>query len=370
MRRRVRDLRPSRVGPAVSAAILVARLSAGRRRDAGISGGRCPLCEPERYILRGVIAADVVQLLELEAPGTWKAACAVRIAPASLDAIDDAELEATLRMIESLLAATAAVAGGDGERCGSMGTQGRWAAARRSAMIETLYRPLQDINAGRYDSSYAALAPNLEVWSLTGIAENAAFAAYQAQLAATTEQLATFYTTHYGWALEQARPVAREALQGAVAAGMGFDHIARSIALSRGSCAPPSSKASRSRSIRSIPIEAATIDGIEFTAFAGRETLLSSAVRHPAALQYLLERGGDPDRGNAFGKTPLMYAAQYNELEAARILLDHGADPNAATIRPYDRCTYPLSRTNVTALHYAARYAAPELIELLVEEAP
>ncbi len=95
--------------------------------------------------------------------------------------------------------------------------------------------------------------------------------------------------------------------------------------------------------------------------------IASVAVGYPEALEDLLRRGANPNQANAFGKTPLMYAAQYDQIESARILLRHGANPNAQTINPSDDCNFTLSRFGVTPLHYAARYGSAEMIRLLVE---
>jgi tetratricopeptide (TPR) repeat protein len=61
-----------------------------------------------------------------------------------------------------------------------------------------------------------------------------------------------------------------------------------------------------------------------------------------------------------------MYAAQYDQLESARLLLERGADPNAITLTPSDSCFYTLKTTSVTPLHYAVRYASRPVIELLI----
>ena len=98
-----------------------------------------------------------------------------------------------------------------------------------------------------------------------------------------------------------------------------------------------------------------------------RESILNIAINYPEALGYLVQYGISPDRQNDFGKTPLMYAAQYNQVESAKLLLAHGANVNASTVRPSDTCYYTLSTFNMTPLHYAVRYASPELIELLLD---
>ena len=67
------------------------------------------------------------------------------------------------------------------------------------------------------------------------------------------------------------------------------------------------------------------------------------------------------------GMTPLMYAAQYNEIESAKLLIQYGANPNATTTMPNGRCYYTLTTTNMTPLHYAARYSSEEMIDLLLD---
>ena len=98
----------------------------------------------------------------------------------------------------------------------------------------------------------------------------------------------------------------------------------------------------------------------------GSESLLDIAVAYPVALRWLLAQGLDPNQPNGFGKTPLMYAAQYNQAESAALLLDAGADPNAGTVWPQSTCYYALETANMTPLHYAVRYASTSLVRTLL----
>lgn len=113
-------------------------------------------------------------------------------------------------------------------------------------------------------------------------------------------------------------------------------------------------------------IKTQQLDKVESNGFA-YDSLLVAAIGYPEALRYLLEQGLDPNQQNEFGKTPLMYAAQNNQLESVALLLSKKADPNLSTIIPQDTCNYTLSKSGMRALHYAVRYASPEVIKLLIE---
>lgn len=58
---------------------------------------------------------------------------------------------------------------------------------------------------------------------------------------------------------------------------------------------------------------------------------LMAALRTPANVRILLDAGFDVNQANAWGKTPLMAAAQLNALESARLLLANGADVHRQT---------------------------------------
>ena len=94
--------------------------------------------------------------------------------------------------------------------------------------------------------------------------------------------------------------------------------------------------------------------------------VLHFAVLKPAAIRPLIASGYSVDAANAFGKTALMYAAQYNSGRALDALLESGAKTGLATRRPRDTCGYSLAVENVTALHYAVRYASHAVIKKLI----
>lgn len=86
----------------------------------------------------------------------------------------------------------------------------------------------------------------------------------------------------------------------------------------------------------------------------------------PEIVQFLIEKGISANVKNNFNKTPLMHAAQQNSIESAKVLLANNADLNAFTVIPQDECYYRITKSKMTALHYAVRYASPEFIKLLL----
>lgn len=103
---------------------------------------------------------------------------------------------------------------------------------------------------------------------------------------------------------------------------------------------------------------------------AGGETSLMAAVEAPSTIALLLQAGADPNEGNAWHKTALMLAAQLDQPDSVRALLDGGARPEAATIAlTQDEGGIPMIQIhtgNRTALMYAAANAHPAVIKLLL----
>ena len=95
--------------------------------------------------------------------------------------------------------------------------------------------------------------------------------------------------------------------------------------------------------------------------------VLPNALALPLVLDYLIAEGAELDHGNAFNKTALMFAAHFDLLEAAEILLDAGADPNRQTRMLGYSCPYIILVGERTALFYAAEKASADMIRLLIE---
>jgi ankyrin repeat protein len=85
------------------------------------------------------------------------------------------------------------------------------------------------------------------------------------------------------------------------------------------------------------------------------EPLLFQAIRRgdSTLVASLLRQGTPADLRGENGTTPLLFAARYRNAECLKLLLDHGADPNAA------------SEEGVTALQWGA--GSLEVVRLLLE---
>ena len=315
-----------------------------------------------RYVA-GLVEGHL-QVYRIVSPVRWHVSCDVALQPDRLLDSPDAAIRSVLETLRAFKRAIDGLTRGAGS-CGTMRTAGRWSRNQQEALYVSLDRPwalqattAKDIGYVSENSwgDYSRIREQLKTWSLGGLLEHQAHEEYIAKLAQATEDVARFYVVKFGWPAPQARQIAAGALTTAVSVGMGF-YMYEPF--------PVEQTELRRALLTDQPISA--IQAMPLTGIP-LDTLLDSAVKHPEALRYLLDHGANPDWTNDFGKTALMYAAQYNQRESAAILLAHGADPNAATIEPWDRCYYTLSTTGMTPLHYAVRYGSRSLIELLLAE--
>lgn len=113
----------------------------------------------------------------------------------------------------------------------------------------------------------------------------------------------------------------------------------------------------------------------------GLEPLIHMAVLNPDVLPLLwelfpqkidnaasLDIEVDPNMPNVFGKTPLMVAAQQNQVKAAKLLLDHGASVERSTFRKLlSAGEREMAYDARTALMYAAARGSLEMIRLLLD---
>jgi tetratricopeptide (TPR) repeat protein len=303
-----------------------------------------------------VIVNEQLQLYTLTADATWDSICKVDVQPRDIASRSDNELRAALQSVHDLQATISPLRQEAGD-CGSLKAHDRGHRYMRDAFQRALYRPWT------LQASSGVPADSLAGWSVVGIDEYASLAKFRAQLPVTIDQLTRFYTHRFGWSQKDAAIAAENAVAGAVADSFAFS----SVSLFSDGSVPVRRAILENRPVAELEALNWQPKKSEWPSWAELDSPLNIAVNHPAALRWLLSKQLDPNQTNVFGKTPLMYAAQHNALEAVRILLEHGADPNAATIFPDDTCTYTLWRANVTALHYAVRYGSTEIVQALLD---
>jgi hypothetical protein len=104
------------------------------------------------------------------------------------------------------------------------------------------------------------------------------------------------------------------------------------------------------------------------------ESFHQSAPKYPEALELIIKKFPTiVNSQNVFGKTALMYAAQYGNLKSAEILIKNHADINLATTdyrsakNYYGDYSLNISVFGRTPLIYAAWQGKPEMVELLVK---
>lgn len=101
------------------------------------------------------------------------------------------------------------------------------------------------------------------------------------------------------------------------------------------------------------------------------DNALMSSVKRLDIMKLLIEKGANVNAQNKFGKTALMYAIQYGNLDAVKMLVEHKADVNLATfenVDGYETCEYDLAAKKRTPLMYAAWHANDEVVKYLLSK--
>ena len=97
------------------------------------------------------------------------------------------------------------------------------------------------------------------------------------------------------------------------------------------------------------------------------DTALMNAVKRIDLLKLLLDKGTDVNAQNSFGKTALMYAIQYGNIDSVKMLVENKANVNLATFTSdLSNCAHELSAGNRTPLMYAAWHASDEVVKYLL----
>ncbi|MFT7561138.1 MAG: ankyrin repeat protein [Flavobacteriales bacterium] len=257
---------------------------------------------------------------------------------------------------------------GGGGNCGTLNSPARARGAMDDAFESMIYRPWANNFAGRYsrwdnsEQRINAMVKNLKKWGYTGIWNYHKFNEFESLGSTVENQLSRFYADNYNLDQEHANEWALSSI--AYALVMAFNHgqvYDKNFGLHKLILDGVSAEQLLTATIPS------NIDALKGYGMEGGDSLLAYAILRPGLVKVLLEKGLDPNKGNNFNKTPLMYAAQFNDIESAKLLLEYGADTDISTTKAFDSCTYTIRSKNVTALHYAVRYASEEFIRLLID---
>ncbi|MCX2833349.1 ankyrin repeat domain-containing protein [Microbulbifer thermotolerans] len=318
---------------------------------------------PEEVYFGLVETNEFLTLHQAKPEGYWEEACRIRLKPKSIDSISGLPADLILA-IEQLKESQSAISRSEGN-CGSSRTLDRWKYEFGNNLPLLLSRPWSLTEDGLFaEETYSKDLQGMRDWALMGIDNYDHMEAYEKHFTRLKDLLVRFYQEQFNWDAQKSNVVATDALQALVGASIRFYNYSPFVM-------------EEERDIRKAILQGKGIDAIAFDYDAYRaglqkligypENLLTISVRNPSALKYLLDQGLEVDRRNAFGKTALMYAAQYNNIESVRALIEVGADVNAETYIPDDRCLYRIRTSGYTPLHYAARYASHDLIQLLLD---
>lgn len=249
----------------------------------------------------------------------------------------------------------------------------------------------------------------LEIWSNDGLWNKETYTAFVAALPRAMKVLKRHYTDHFDMDAKQAEKAATIAvasLTERIFTEEGGEDEATDLSLSQDiayqTFTRPQldvSQATRlvtsgrlkqdelDRGLKYAILNHLSLDIIRFLvekgarSDVGDESALMMAVKRPEVIRYLLKSGANPNYQNSFGKTALCYAAQYDALESARLLVEKGAQVNHTlktheaierkaiesdyAINPYSS---DADEAQMTPLMFAARYASLPLIRFLVEK--
>lgn len=309
----------------------------------------------------------------LQEDAKWQPACEIGLNGKSADFKENHSYFVAQKYIDKLYKSSLNLSRGGGYSCGSMNTLWRWQNNVNYQLNLALYRPWAIAINNKWQSAnsfgnYQAMIKDLEKWSLIGVSEQQAYQAYKNNLSLAIHELSKFYSQTSQWDKQQTVNMAEFALKSAISHGFGFYSYDPQYSVGEFELRKAIVNNEPLDIIENIHFDPADIDTVSerYTRQDAKESILSLAIPRPEVVDYLLKKGVNPNVYNGFSKTPLMYAAQYNYFESAKLLIEAGAKVNVGTIIPDDTCYYALKTSNMSPLHYAVRYSSQDLIELLV----
>lgn len=115
----------------------------------------------------------------------------------------------------------------------------------------------------------------------------------------------------------------------------------------------------------------------------GYESAIFYALENYENTNFLIQNGANVNQANAFGKTPLFYAIEFNRLDIIKLLLDNGANVNQKYINNNEKLALSanigsntpcfitfcaLEHTSKNVLMHAAAYGNVEILKLLISK--
>ncbi len=304
-----------------------------------------------------ISVSDLIEIHQLNADASWTKACEISIEPTEQDYAASPVATATREAVNNLKKTLDPIMGSYGN-CGSLRAGLRRLSSLNKNLDTVSYRPWE---LEKHNSYTEGAFEYLDKWSIQGIPQNTSYKLFKSELKTVISMAKNFYLQQYVLDNEQAERLAKSTIRNAI--GIAINPAFPPQPEERKKILKVLLEKGDISVIKAVSADLTTLDSTE----NGGDTLIATSVNYPEALEYLLQQGLSPNTPNEFGKTPLMYAAQYNQLASVEILLNAGADANSQTIIPNDDCNFTLSKSGMTALHYAARYASKAVIEQLVQ---
>lgn len=305
-----------------------------------------------------------VDVYEFTSEGVWESRCRIEFPSAKISTLLVGQ-EELLDGIQLLQNSRHMIAGGAGQNCGSMKTHWRWNKKFDDSLGLLVTRPW----AMNLYHQFQEDLQGLNKWKLTGIDNFRVYQEFEQSFENTKKLLSGFYQSAYAWDKEKSNTVAEGALASLLGSSIRFYYYKPFLIEGE-------------QALRNAILYGESIDIIENLQFdyesyilkisgprsqKWADSILNIAIFRPEVMAYLLGKGIPSDSPNAFGKTPLMYAVQFDQYEAAKLLIENGADLNAMTHIPWDSCYYTINTSRYTPLIYAARYSSVSIINLLIE---
>lgn len=256
---------------------------------------------------------DRFVFLQLRPGGGWTKACEVALTPQTRIGSLGSEALAASNELSALLSTLDPAMGVESPDCGQLQSHERFTQALGDASWRVLFQPW-----ALSDGQSAATAgdielPSLQSWSSAGLYEHDAYLRIRAQVPRTISAVANFYVSTNHWPRAISVRLAQGATIAAIGKGVRMPYYQPYVAAGE--------EQLRAAILDGKPLETiqsytSNIKSLNATA-EERDNILSTAVRHPEVLRYLIEKGVDPDRGNALGQ--LLLHTEDHECDTAAL---------------------------------------------------